>query len=143
MAGRTARPLRRLPPQFTVALWVIAVVGLALLAGYELAASRQSPAAAIRHDLLQAASDIRLPGPAPREAGRRALLRHFSKQHATLDTRSWPAVAITLQGLDRATCVDATSIAGRIEGLVVVQLEGYASAADCGETNTMSWRIMP
>jgi hypothetical protein len=33
--------------------------------------------------------------------------------------------------------------ARRIDGLVVVNLEGYRSVADCRERNDMTWWLMP
>lgn len=52
-------------------------------------------------------------------------------------------MAVTLHRVPRDTCHDATRDARRIEGLVVVELERYSSAEQCGATNDMTWRFMP
>jgi hypothetical protein len=69
--------------------------------------------------------------------------QHFSGQPTTIDTRYWPQLAVTVQGVDKSSCIEAAQIAGRMEGLVVVQLEKYRSAAECGESNDMTWWILP
>lgn len=50
---------------------------------------------------------------------------------------------MTLHNVDQNTCSDAAAAARRIEGPVVVELENYRSAADCGASNDMTWWIMP
>jgi hypothetical protein len=138
-----AAPVRRPLWRLWILIWVLGLVGTAIPAGNQWASSLQSPGAAIRHELARAAAEMRAPAPAARAIDESALLRHFPRHHATLDTRFWPEAVITLHGLDRAACIDATDVAGRIDGLVVVQLQGYAAPTDCAEMNDMSWRIMP
>jgi hypothetical protein len=55
----------------------------------------------------------------------------------------WPLVSVTLRHIDNATCVDASTVARRMEGLVVVELEGYRSTEACGVDNAMTWRMLP
>jgi hypothetical protein len=138
-----AAPARRPLPRLWILMWVLGILGVAIPAGSQWASSLQSPGAAIHRELARAAAEMRAPAPEAREIDKSALLRHFPQHRATLDTRSWPEAVITLHGLDRASCIDATDVAGRIDGLVVVQLEGYAAPTDCAEMNDMSWRIMP
>jgi len=139
-----AAPARRGSlPRLWLVMWILGLLGVAIPAGNQWAFSSQSSGAAIRHELARAAAEMRSPGPEARETDKSALLRHFPGQRATVDTRFWPEAVVTLHGLDRPTCIDAADVAGRIDGLVVVQLEGYAAPTDCKEMNDMSWRIMP
>lgn len=134
---------RRFPPHVSLAVRLAAFLGLAVVAGYALALSLQSPGTTIRHELTQAADEMRWPRPVPRQADLSAMLSHFPDHRATIDTTFWPDAVVTLHGLDRATCIDAKALAGRIEGLVVVQLDRHAAAAECRETNDIAWWIMP
>jgi hypothetical protein len=105
----------------------------------------QSPGQAIRSELTAAAADMTsAPATLPPEELQRNAKRHFLGQEVTIDPAGFPArVAVTIHGLDRDTCVDAASVARRIEGLAVIELEGYRSADDCGERNDMRWQILP
>lgn len=125
----------------------LAAVALVLLAAYPFSFLLQSPAGAIREALAAAAAEARdLPwnrSPAEVEA---AIARHFAgtAAHVQVDARRFPAlVTVTLDRLNRDTCLEARKVARRMEGSVVVMLEGYGSAADCGQENRMVWRIMP
>lgn len=71
-----------------------------------------------------------------------AVGRHFDAQ-ASIGAALWPHVTATLHNVDQNTCVATAAAACRIEGLVVVELEKYGSAADCGASNDMTWWIMP
>ena len=134
---------RRFPPQVWIAVWLAALVGLAVIAGDTLALSLQSPGATIRHELTQAADEMHWPRAEPRPSDLSTILGHFPDRRATVDTTLWPDAIVTLHGLDRATCIDAKAVAGRVEGLVVVELDRHAAAAQCRDTNDMSWWIMP
>jgi hypothetical protein len=105
----------------------------------------QSPGQAIRSELAAAAADMRsAPANLPPEELQRNVKRHFIGQAVTIDSAGFPAqVAVTIHGLDRDACVDAASVARRIEGLAVIELEGYRSADDCGKHNDMRWQILP
>jgi hypothetical protein len=104
----------------------------------------QSPGQTIRDELAAAAADVTTaPANLPVEDLKRSVKRHFVGEDVTIDPAGFPArVAVTLHGLDRSACVDAARVAGRIEGLAVVELQGYRSARECGERNDMRWQIL-
>jgi hypothetical protein len=133
-----ARPLRRV----SLAMLAVLAVGLALILAGALGSALLSPGRVIRSELTSAASDLRA-SYAPDPAALRRLPRHFPHHAATVDARAWPQVAVTLHGLPRDICRDAAGAARRIEGLVVVELERYRSADECGAANDMTWRFMP
>jgi hypothetical protein len=123
-----------------------ALLALALVAvplGAELDSALQSPGQAIRGELKAAAAELERPQVQASEAVLRRLRDHFPRRQVTIDARSWPLVLLTLHGVDKSSCSDAASAARRIEGLVVVELEGYQAAGDCHAENDMTWRIMP
>jgi hypothetical protein len=131
---RMPRPLRAL-----------AAAGMLLIAGQQLHLALQSPAHQIKRTLIAAAEETgRLPWTHSQEQVRSELVRHFADHAVTVDASRFPtAVSVAFQELDKSTCVEANELARRIEGSVVVALEGYRSASDCGDSNTMVWRIMP
>ena len=139
-ARRTpSRRARRL-----IYLGALTLVTAALIGGDELLEARRPPGDAIRRELVAAAGELASPlGPYPSAAAARALRRHFRGRPAILQTTFWPQVSVTLRHLDRTTCIDARIAARRLEGLVVVELEGYRAAEDCGDDNDMSWWILP
>jgi hypothetical protein len=93
---------------------------------------------------VAAAAELRTPaGFYPTDANTRAIRRHFGHHSVALQMDLWPLVSVTLQHLDEVTCVDASIVARRMEGLVVVELEGYRSAEDCDVDNAMTWRMLP
>ena len=93
---------------------------------------------------MAAAAELASPaGPYPTEAATRAIQRHFRMHPATLQTKFWPQVSVTLHHLDKTTCAEASIAARRMEGLVVIEIEGYRSAKDCGDDNAMTWSILP
>ncbi|HJT08668.1 MAG TPA: hypothetical protein VJ747_17180 [Stellaceae bacterium] len=131
------------PHRVSRATWVVLALGLALvLAGVALPALR-SPGRVIRGELKSAAADLQELRAKPDDAALRRLRRHFPDHAATVDTRAWPQVAVTLHGVPRGTCRAAAGSARRIEGLVVVELQRYRSADECGASNDMTWRFMP
>jgi hypothetical protein len=105
----------------------------------------QSPGQTIRNELTAAAADMKAaPANLPPEELRRSVKRHFLGETVTVDPAGFPArVAVTLHGLDRGACVDAAKVARRIEGLAVIELQGYRSTQECGEHNDMRWQILP
>jgi hypothetical protein len=129
---------------FVDRLWALAFVIAAIVGGNEVLNESRSPGDTIRRELAAAAAELALPvRPYPTDAATRAIGRHFHAHPAALQTEFWPQVSVTLQHLHGATCVDASIVARRIEGLVVVELDGYRSGKDCGGDNDMPWRILP
>jgi hypothetical protein len=142
--NRVGGPARARRSRFVCHLSALALVTAALVGGNEVREARRSTGDVIRSELMAAAAELTYPlGPYPTEAATRAIRRHFRAHPATLQTELWPQVSVTLQHLDRTTCADARLVARRVEGLVVVELEGYRSAADCGDDNGMTWWILP
>lgn len=125
--------------------WALAFLAIAFIGGNEFVLAMQSPGQTLRGELAAAAATVRAsPASGSADELRRAVQRHFRDQAVRVDPTGFPAhVAVTLYGLDRDTCLDAEATARRIEGLVVVDLQGYRSAADCRDENDMTWRIMP
>lgn len=133
--------LTRLPltVRFLAAAWLI------LAAGYETTLALQSPAQRIRHELAATAADVHtLPWTRADDRVQLAVARNFDDRAYRVDATRFPIeLAVTLLSLDKHTCLEARTAARRIEGSVVVALEGYKSATDCRDDNTMVWRIMP
>ena len=131
--------LRRVPPS------ILALLGLAavIVGGQQINVAMQSPAETIRAALVAAAADMRAPETAqPSRDMLQAVARHFDAQ-ASIGAALWPHVTVTLHNIDQSTCVATAAAARRIEGLVVVELEKYASAGDCRASNDRTWWIMP
>jgi hypothetical protein len=124
-------------------IWALLAVAAVAISSQQLRSAMQSPGETIRDALVAAAADMRAPTTAqPSRDALQAISRHFGAQ-ATIGAELWPHVTVTLHNIDRATCIDAAAVAGRIEGLVVVQLEKFGTAAACGAANDMTWWIMP
>ena len=132
-AGRLLRPIRVLSA-------AAGVLGAAVL----LYASEPS-GHAIRRDLVAAASRLRdVPDDASAARVTSLLSGEFTDQEATIDPSEFPAaVAVTLHSVDRADCLAALRTARRMEGRVVVALQGYPSSTQCADSNDMTWRLMP
>jgi len=131
--------LRRVPRP----IWALLGLAAIVIGGEQLRLAVQSPGEAIREALVAAADEMLVPATA--QSSRDALQavgRHFGGQ-ATIGAELWPHVTVTLHNVDRATCVDVAAAARRIERLVVVQLEKFGTAAECGLANDMTWWIMP
>ena len=132
---------RRIP--WTVC--VVACIGAALLAGYQRFVLPESSADAMRSELKAAAAEMRTqlvlePSPAVLAAMR----RDFSGQDVSIaKTPASSIIAVTLHGVDRGACVEAAAKVRRIDGPVVVMLQGYGAPEDCGSRNDMTWWIMP
>jgi hypothetical protein len=117
-------------------------LGLALVLAGMFLPTLMSPGRTIRGELKSAAADLRQSRYKP-DAALRRLRRDFPHHAATVDTRAWPEVAVTLHGLPRDACRDAAGAARRIEGLVVVELQRYRGVDECSASNDMTWRFMP
>lgn len=130
--------LNRVP----LGLRALALAGLLIATGYQVSLVLQTPAQLIRGELEAAAAETAaLPWNRSPAQVRAAVARHFEGRDVNIDATKFPAlVAVTLRGVDRTTCQEAQSLARRIEGSVVVALEG---AQPCAEANAMRWRIMP
>jgi hypothetical protein len=124
---------------------LLLAAALLLFAAAQLWVSISSPAEAIRSSLTAAAADTAsLPWTASPDAVRDAIGAHFPGQDVTVDPSRFPVeVSVALPAVDRVTCLEARKLVRRIEGTVVVALDGYRSAADCSARNSMTWRIMP
>jgi hypothetical protein len=133
-------PLRSRTARASGALGVIAAAFL----GGGLWHAFQSPGETIRSELAAAAADVTsAPATLPAEELRQSVKRHFFGYAVTIDPAGFPArVAVTIHGLDRSACIDAASVARRIEGLAVIELQGYRSAEECGAENDMQWQIL-
>ena len=134
---------RTRPRRLSRTMWAVLALGLVLMLAGTLIPALMSPGRAIRGELKSAAADLRQSRARPDDAALRRLRRHFPRHAATIDARAWPQIAVTLHGLPRDTCRAASATARRIEGLVVVELERYRSAEECGAINDMTWRFMP
>jgi len=137
----SSRLLQRLPQM----LWVVAALVAGLAAEQALSAMLDPPGRALRRELQAAAGELQKPLVAqPTAALRHALRRHFHEAGVDVDTtRFWPDVVVSLRGMTQEECIAALHEARRIDGPVVVALEGYRSAEDCRERNYMTWRLMP
>jgi hypothetical protein len=125
----------------TIALALLLTVALA----WAVPATLLSPGEVIRGELEAAAAEIyaTLTLAGPSETVLRRLGRHFPRRTVTVEARSRSLVVVTLHRLDAGTCRDTMNVARRIEGLVVVELENFRAVPECGESNDMTWRIMP
>lgn len=126
----------KVAPLFRVAL---AVGALVVMSSYA------TPGHVVRSELTSAAADLRdLPWGASAGRVRLSLARNFRGQPLAVDASNFPvSVTVTLGNLDRDACLAARRFARRIEGPVVVILDGYGDSAACGEANEMTWRFLP
>ena len=137
--GRGRR--RRVP----AAVWVLASLGAALLAGYQLFILLEPPGNAIRGELKAAAAETRTQLVLePRPAVLAAMRRDFPGRDVSIATSEASSIiAVTLHGLDREACVDAAAKARWIDRPAVVMLQGYGAPEECGGLNDMTWWIFP
>jgi hypothetical protein len=140
MAAPQARPaaLRGLRvPVRRLALAALALAAVGLAAEFD--------GAGLPRALNAAAADLRtLPPDTPRARVERIVAGDFPGRTVAVEAGRFPdLVQVTVMGLDRDACLAAEAHARRIEGLVVSELAGYRTAADCGPKNDMTWRIMP
>lgn len=147
-AATLRRPAMKMPlarlRRLSWRMWAVLALGLALVvAGLLLLPALMSPGRVIRGELKAAADDLQEARAKPDSASLHRLRGDFPHHAVTVDARAWPQVAVTLHGLPRDTCRAAAGAARRIEGLVVVELQRYRSADECGASNNMTWRFMP
>lgn len=123
----------------------IAVLAAATVAMLGLLSAVRPPGAAIRGDLATAAEALSaLPSNAKSARVTAALRAAMRGRTVQVDPSGFPtSVALTVQDLDWRSCVAAEQAARRLEGSVVVELQGFASPADCQASNDMTWRLMP
>ncbi len=126
-------------------LKLILAAAILLLAGDQVWIGLQSPARAIRSGLAAAAEDTAtLRWTTPPDEVRQAIAAHFPGYDVRVDPTRFPVeVSVLLPAVGRTTCLEARALARRIEGAVVVALDGYPHATDCQGENDMTWRIMP
>jgi hypothetical protein len=112
---------------------------------FTMLAMPERPESVIGGDLAAGASALGgLPADATRDAVRRTLESSFPGHAVSVDPGRFPAaVDVTLRGIDRPTCVSAEASARRIEGKVVIELQGFPSPAACRAANDMTWRFQP
>ena len=105
----------------------------------------QSPGHAIRRELTAAGAEVkRLSWSTPAESVRLRVEHRFAGHHASVDPVGFPAyVTVTLHGLSRDACFDAGRVARRLEGSVVIAIEGQSAAEDCRDGAELTWRITP
>jgi hypothetical protein len=138
------RPVTR-PARF-VPRWVRMIAGaIASVAALGLLFAAQPPAAAIRSDLMESAEALRaIPANASPASVSATLHSALPGRSVQFDTAGFPTVvAVTMLNLDWQSCIAAERSARRLEGRVVVELDGYPSAEDCHDSNDMTWRLMP
>jgi hypothetical protein len=140
-ARNLSEPWQRIPSTLCALVWIAA----GLFMGYRSLILLRSPTDAIRSELEAAAAEMGTQlVPAPTPALLAAMRRDFSEQDVTIATTPAASViAVTLHGLDRAACAEAVSTLRRIDGPVVVRLQGYGADESCGDRNDMTWWIMP
>ncbi|HUC68183.1 MAG TPA: hypothetical protein VMA53_22400 [Stellaceae bacterium] len=126
-------------------LKLVIAAAILLLASDQVWIGLQSPARAIRSGLAAAAEDTAtLRWTTPPDEVRQAIAAHFPGYDVRVDPTRFPVeVSVVLPAVGRTTCLEARALARRIEGAVVVALDGYPHATDCRGENDMTWRIMP
>ncbi len=140
-AARWREAIRRTPRL----LWIVLAVVLSWGAEYGAYRAFEPPGLALRHELLGAAEELRTQWvPQPTPALQQALRRHFHESDVDIDAaRQWPNVAVSLHGVPRQACAEAVLEARHVDGPVVIALERYRLAAQCGDHNDMTWWLMP
>ncbi|HWI29278.1 MAG TPA: hypothetical protein VN668_20050 [Stellaceae bacterium] len=124
---------------------LIAAAAMLLFASAQIWQTLQPPAQTIKGQLSAAAAETAaLPWSMPRDQVERAVARDFPGQAVRIDAARFPVeIAVSISGLDRDTCLAARQLASRLEGSVVVALDGYMQAGECRAANAMTWHIMP
>jgi hypothetical protein len=141
IAAPSRPPRSRFPHRVVAAVFVMFVVVIA----HQLYFATETRARVIRAALIHAAAaTAKLPATESGDEVATALHRYFPDRDATIDPSRFPAeVDVTVRNLSQRSCLDAERVARRIEGKVVVQLDGYDEASACGARNVMTWRILP
>lgn len=126
-------------------IYMLLFISAGLPTGYQLFLVLEPPGDAIRRELEAAADEMRnqlVPEPSP--AVLAAMRRDFAGREVSIATiPASSIIAVTLYGLDHEACVDALVKARRIDGPVVVMLQGHRTVGDCGSRNEMTWWVMP
>jgi hypothetical protein len=122
----------------------VLIAAVILTGAYEAHLALQSPGAIIRHGLVRAGVEVAdLAWSTPTARVQQTVSQHFPDYRATVDAARFPAdVTVTLHDLDPATCRAAYRSAARIEGRVVIALQGPGEPA-CRGATSLTWRIMP
>ncbi|HUZ73256.1 MAG TPA: hypothetical protein VMU87_09730 [Stellaceae bacterium] len=117
----------------------------AIVAGCVVLFASESPDAALRGDLAAAAAAVgALPPNATARDVTQALKTPLRDRVITVDATRFPTVVgVTFHALDQRSCIAARASARRLEGAVVVELDGYDAPADCRGRNDMTWHFMP
>jgi hypothetical protein len=125
--------------------WLLLAILLSWAAEAGVYTAFEPHGAALRHELKAAAAVLQAPFTLQSTpALQQAIRRHFPERDAAVDTHHlWPVVAVTLHGLSRDDCLEALRDARRIDGAVVIALQGYGAGADCRAENDMTWWLMP
>lgn len=120
-------------------------MGIAVVGSEEAFLAFQSPGHEIRRELAAAGAEVeRLSWSTPAESVRQSIEHRFVGYRAKVNPAGFPAyVTITLRGLSREVCFDAERVARRVEGSVVIALEGQSAPEDCRDDAELTWRIMP
>lgn len=123
----------------------VLVGAAAVMAALSFLFGAEAPGAGIRGDLAAGAETLEaMPETASDAAVRQAMRKAFPGRSISVDTARYPAlVAVTIRDVDQRNCIAAARTARRLEGRVVVELEGYGSPGECGAGNSMTWRFMP
>ena len=126
--------------------WLLVVMMAAgvLAAGYAPQLALETPGQVIRHDLTRAAARVaRLPSFMPSERVEQTVSRYFPGYRGSVDATGFPAsVSVTLRDVDPDACRDVYRKAVRIEGEVVIAIEGNGDRT-CRHRTAITWRIMP
>jgi hypothetical protein len=140
-ALRLRAALRRAPR----VLWIVLAILLSWGAEYAVYSAFEPHGTALRHELQGAAAVLQTQLTLqPTPVLRQEIREHFPEGDAEIDTQHlWPIVAVSLHGLSRGDCLDALHHARRVNGAVVIALQGYGSAVDCRDQNDMTWWLMP
>jgi hypothetical protein len=133
--------LRRVP----TTVWIVLAILLSWSAEYTVYWAFEPPGVALGYELQGAAGELdHALVPLPSAALRQDIRRHFREADVAVDTvRHWPNVAVTLSGVSRVDCAAAVSQDRRMDGTVVIALQGYRSTKECGRRNDMTWWLMP
>ncbi len=133
--------LRRIPGS----VWIVVAILLSWSAEYAVYWTFEPPGVALGYELQGAASELdHALVPLPTATLTQDIRRHFREADVAVDTaRHWPNVTVMLSGVSRLDCAAAVAQDRRMDGAVVIALQGYPSAETCGQRNDMTWWLMP
>jgi hypothetical protein len=135
----------RVKSSFSAWLGSLALIAIALVGTRQTFLALQSPGHAIRRELTAAGAEMgQLSWSTPTESVRQSIEHRFARYHVKVNPAGFPAyVTVTLHGLSREACFDAERAARRVEGSVVIAIEGQSVPEDCDDNAELTWRIMP